>query len=129
MKISQDFKETVKLSLNLSSKHSRGNAVIGKVGIWLHNHLKVLAAPLLTLFFFSNVAFAATAEDAWNQVIGVLTTWVLRFGILVLVVGGIMLGLGFKNDDADGKTRGIATMIAGGIVTAVIGLAKALLTA
>ena len=34
-------------------------------------------------------------------------------GVLVLLVGGGMLGLAIKNDDADGKTKAFLTMAAG----------------
>ena len=36
-----------------------------------------------------------------------------------MLIGGIMFGLGFKNDDADSKTRGVQTLVAGAIVIAV----------
>ena len=48
----------------------------------------------------------------------------IAFILVILFVGGVMFGLGWKNDDADGKTRGINTIIAGAIVVAVAGLSS-----
>lgn len=65
---------------------------------------------------------AATDTDgkaAWDNVIGFLVPWIGRLGGAVMLIGGIMFGLAFKNDDADGKTRALQTLIAGAIVVAV----------
>jgi len=67
--------------------------------------------------FSSGMVFAADA--LWNTVADIIGVWVLRLGGVVIFVGGIMFGLGWKNDDAEGKSRGISTMISGGIVTAL----------
>ena len=46
-------------------------------------------------------------------------TWIPRLGALLVVVGGIQLGIGFKDDDQTGKTRGMQCMIGGAIVAAI----------
>jgi hypothetical protein len=61
----------------------------------------------------------ADALERWNAVLGLLTPWIGRLGGVVMLIGGIMFGLGFKNDDADSKTRGLQTLVAGAIVIAV----------
>ena len=38
---------------------------------------------------------------------------------MIVVVGGIQMGIGFKDDDATGKTRGMQCMIGGAIVAAI----------
>jgi len=60
-----------------------------------------------------------TALAKWNAVIGFLVPWIQRLGGVVMLIGGIMFGLAFKNDDADGKTRALQTLVAGAIVIAV----------
>ena len=67
---------------------------------------------------FSGIVFA-DAEDLWNAVAGLIGKWVLRLGGVVIFIGGILFGLGWKNDDAEGKNRGISTMVSGGIVAAL----------
>lgn len=67
-------------------------------------------------------AASTTAETLWTTVADLIATWVTRLGGVVMFVGGVMFGLGWKNDDAEQKSRGIQTLIAGAIVTAIAGL-------
>lgn len=88
-----------------------------------------LAARLAT-YFVSAAALAAPAfaeggggdvdpDAAFNNLIGFFATWIGRIGLVVAFIGGVMFGLAIKNDDADAKTRGLMTMVAGLIVFAV----------
>ena len=87
--------------------------------------LKLLTGVAISAYvFYINTIYAwagpvTTAEDRWNAVIGFLVPWIGRLGGVVMLLGGLMFGLGFKNDDADGKTRGLQTLVAGAIVIAV----------
>ena len=76
----------------------------------------VLFAPLGIV---SAVPAATGAEAQWDAVIEFLVPWIQRLGGVVMLLGGIMFGLAFKNDDADGKTRALQTLVAGAIVIAV----------
>lgn len=58
-------------------------------------------------------------NDFINEIIKLLKEWIPRLGGMVIVVGGIQLGLGFKDDNQDGKTRGMQCMIGGAIVAAI----------
>jgi hypothetical protein len=62
---------------------------------------------------------AADADGFINTIIELLKTWIPRLGGMIIVVGGIQLGIGFKDDNADGKTRGMQCMIGGAIVAAI----------
>lgn len=59
------------------------------------------------------------AEAKWDAVIGFILPWITRLGGVVILIGAIEFGLAFKSDDAEGKTKGMRTIIAGCIVTAV----------
>jgi uncharacterized membrane protein YecN with MAPEG domain len=59
------------------------------------------------------------ADEMWSTVTALVGTWVTRLGGVVMFVGGVMFGLGWKNDDAEQKSRGLQTLIAGAIVTAL----------
>ena len=74
------------------------------------------------MFVFVKVYATDPAEQLWGTIAGFIGTWVFRLGGVVLFVGGIMFGLGWKNDDAEGKSRGISTMIAGAIVMGLAGM-------
>lgn len=63
-----------------------------------------------------------TADTAYKNVVEFIIKWLRRAGFLVGFFGGGMLLLSIKNEDADGKQRGILTMIAGfGLAALCIG--------
>lgn len=113
------MKETQKVA-------KKGN-VFSSVGNWLSKHMTLVMCVMLLVVMSTGIVHATDAETMWNAVMNLIKTWVIRLGLVVVLVGGIMFGLGFKNDDAEAKTRGVNTMIAGGIVTAVAGLVSYLI--
>lgn len=81
-------------------------------------------AALVVPMAISACTITASAEGADAQgmidaIMGVLGPGVIALGSLVAVVGGIQTGVGFKDDNADGKTRGFQTLIGGAIIAAV----------
>ena len=79
---------------------------------------KVLVTLPLALSMCTVTAFAADdggAEETINKILELLKIWVPRLGGLLVIVGGIQLAIGFKDDDATGKTRGMQCMIGGAI--------------
>lgn len=90
------------------------------VGMFLNKHLLQIACVMMIAVMMCGTAFAADA--LWNTIAGLIQTWVTRLGGVVMFVGGIMFGLGWKSDDAEQKSRGISTIIAGAIVVAVAAL-------
>ena len=60
-----------------------------------------------------------SAEGKWNAMISFIEPWISRFGGVVILIGVIEFGLAWKSDDAEGKTKGMRTAIAGCIVFAV----------
>lgn len=86
---------------------------------------KVLVTLPLALSMCTVTAFAADdggAEETINKILELLKIWVPRLGGLLVIVGGIQLAIGFKDDDATGKTRGMQCMIGGAIVSAIGGM-------
>lgn len=61
----------------------------------------------------------ATAQGMIDGIMGILGPGVIGLGTLVAIVGGIQTGVGFKDENADGKTRGFQTLIGGAIIAAV----------
>lgn len=64
-------------------------------------------------------AEGADAQGMIDAIMGILGPGVIGLGSLVAVVGGVQTGVGFKDDNADGKTRGFQTLIGGAIIAAV----------
>jgi len=85
----------------------------------LKKNLVLLSLIMLFVLIFPNTVLAGTADTLWTTISGLVETWVTRLGGVVMFVGGIMFGLGWKNDDAEQKSRGVGTLISGAIVTAI----------
>ncbi len=93
---------------------------------WMAAKKTILSTYLVSAIYdlYSIRAFATdgtggSAEAKWDSVIGFILPWITRLGGVVILIGAIEFGLAFKSDDAEGKTKGMRTIIAGCIVTAV----------
>lgn len=97
-----------------------------KVGKFLDKHSNVIAVCLLLTVMAGNIVFAGgpNAETLWNTLKDTIVKWVGRLGGVTMLIGGIMFGLGWRNDDPTQKTNGISTVIAGAIVVAVTAIAN-----
>lgn len=93
-----------------------------KVGVFFDKNATVFACIMLVGIMLSGTVFASGADALWSTIANLIQTWVTRLGGVVMFVGGVMFGLGWKSDDAEQKSRGISTLIAGAIVAAVAGL-------
>lgn len=68
----------------------------------------------------TGAAVAADAsEQLWQTLMNLIKKWVTRLGAVIMFVGGIQFGMGWKSDDAEQKTRGLNTIISGAIVMGV----------
>lgn len=104
----------------MKMNETRQESLVKRIGMSLDRRTVLIAAVMLCVVAMSGTAFAADA--LWNTISGLIQTWVTRLGGVVMFVGGIMFGLGWKSDDAEQKSRGISTLIAGAIVIAVAAL-------
>jgi hypothetical protein len=80
---------------------------------------KKLQTLLVLYALFAPVCTVGAADAKWNAVIAFILPWISRLGGVVILIGAVEFGLAFKNDDAEGKTKGIRTVIAGCIVLGV----------
>nr|WP_243147924.1 hypothetical protein [Clostridium botulinum] len=64
-------------------------------------------------------AYASADTSAMDTLIKWLADWSMKIGLVVAFFGGIQTSLGFKNDDADGKVRGLKTLASGFMVAAI----------
>lgn len=83
------------------------------------NYITIATVALMCVAMIGATCFGATADALWTTLSGLIKTWVNRLGAVVLFVGGIMFALGWKSDDAEQKSRGISTIIAGALVMAI----------
>lgn len=104
-------------------KKEKRTDIQGSLNKIISSHYEKIVCIMLIAIMISGTVFAADNSDQlWNLVSTLIQKWVTRIGGVVVFVGGIMFGLGWKSDEPDQKTRGINTMAAGGIVIAVAAL-------
>lgn len=94
--------------------------VVEKIGV-VKNYVekKKWQTAMLLYGVLAPVNVACGADAKWNAMISFILPWIQRLGGVVLLIGAVEFGLAFKNDDAEGKTKGMRTAIAGCIVIAV----------
>lgn len=95
---------------------------VTKAKKFINKNYAVLMVTVLMGAMMCGTVFGATADTLWTTISGLIQTWVTRLGAVVVFVGGIMFALGWKSDDAEQKSRGISTIIAGAIVMAIAAL-------
>lgn len=91
-------------------------------GKFAQKHYAAITICMMATVMVGSAVFAdGGAEQMWTTMTNLISKWVLRLGGVVVFVGGIMFALGWKSDDAEQKTRGIQTMVAGAMVAAIAG--------
>ncbi|MBE6869911.1 MAG: hypothetical protein E7494_14350 [Ruminococcus albus] len=85
-----------------------------------------MMAVMMLSSMFGITAFAEAAMESggegvetFNTVVQFIVDWVARIGLVIGFIGAIQFALGFKDDSADGKTRGLMCLASGFIVFAV----------
>ncbi len=106
-------KEVTKTKKKLSPK---------EIGKHLYQFLFLTAVGMCLAMPIPTLADGPDAETMWSRLTETITLWVGRLGGVVIFVGGVMFALGWKSEDAEQKSRGISTIIAGAMVVAVSGL-------
>lgn len=98
-------------------------SVANSVSKKINKNFAVICAVSVMMMALSMVAFgdntASGADALWTNITTLIETWVTRLGGVIIFIGGIMFGLGWKSDDAEQKSRGVSTIIAGAIVFAL----------
>lgn len=100
---------------------------INSLGKFLNKNFDRIAVCMACAMLMGTTVFAAggnpsNVDTLWQTIASLVETWVTRLGGVVMLVGGVMFGLGWKSDDAEQKSRGVSTMIAGAIVIAIAAL-------
>lgn len=101
---------------NLINETEKGNKIRGLASFLEQKKFQVFIL-LYALFAPINSVYAAEAK--WNAVIDFLVPWVGRLGGAITFIGAIMFALGFKDDDAESKSRGLKTLIAGCMIIGI----------
>ena len=76
-------------------------------------------AVMMMSSLFGITAFADDGVDTFNTVVEFIVDWMARIGLVIGFIGAVQFAMGFKDDSADGKTRGLMCLASGFIVFAV----------
>lgn len=79
----------------------------------------VCCMALMSKTCFAEDGGIVNNAGSFDTVVAFIVTWVQRIAGVVGFIGAVQFGLAFKNDDADGKTRGLMTLGSGFIVIAI----------
>lgn len=60
-----------------------------------------------------------TGTESMDGFIDFVCAWLLKIGGVVALVGAVLFALGWQRDDAEGKSRGLMTMMTGFMIMAI----------
>lgn len=96
-------------------------------GMFLNRNMFLIVACMIIFGITCGTVFASNGvAPLWKTVIVLIHKWVNRLGGVIMFVGGVTFGLGFMEDNPDGKSRGASILIAGGLVIAIGNMAASL---
>lgn len=72
-----------------------------------------------TLILTQCKVYAASGTESIDAFINFACDWLTKIGGVVALVGGVMFALGWQREDAEGKSRGLMTLMAGFMLVAI----------
>lgn len=82
--------------------------------------LTVLSATIISTFILaSSKVYAESNTDSIDSFINFACDWLTKIGGVIALVGGVMFALGWQREDAEGKSRGLMTLMAGFMLVAI----------
>lgn len=82
--------------------------------------LTILSGSILSTFIIlNNRVLAASNTGSIDSFINFACDWLTKIGGVIALVGGVMFALGWQREDAEGKSRGLMTLMAGFMLVAI----------
>lgn len=78
-----------------------------------------MAMSCMGITCFAADGTSSEGVETFNTVVEFIVDWVARIGLVIGFIGAVQFAMGFKDDSADGKTRGLMCLASGFIVFAV----------
>ena len=72
-----------------------------------------------TLILAETRVFAASNTESIDSFINFACDWLTKIGGVIALVGGVMFALGWQREDAEGKSCGLMTLMAGFMLVAI----------
>ena len=93
---------------------------VQKVSAYLYKNKTAIATIMwVVLLITPQIIFADNGDTEWTWLTDIITKWIKRVGGLVMLIGAVEFGLGWKDNRADDKVQGVRILIAGVIVYGV----------
>lgn len=64
-------------------------------------------------------AFADNGTESIDTFVAAIGKWLVKIGVVVAMVGGVMFALGWQREDSEGKSKGLLTIMGGFMVAAI----------
>lgn len=119
MEKQKQIKKTEESKKGVVSLLERVQGKAKEIFTWLYAVMFVNVLMPINAYATEPTYTDTNSKNAWNTVMNFILTWVPRIGLVVLFVGAIEFALAFKSEDAEGKTKGLRTIIAGAMVVAI----------
>ena len=83
--------------------------------------MKILIICVVIIMIFSSYVYGQTKvnTDSLDKLVDWIAVWSGKIGLIVAFFGGIQTALAIRNEDSDGKVRGIKTLVSGFMVFAL----------
>ena len=81
--------------------------------------LIVNTTAMMMVLNMTNVLAVNSKTGSIDQFIDFVCDWLMKIGGVVGLVGGVLFALGWQRDDAEGKSRGLMTLMAGFMLIAI----------
>ena len=72
-----------------------------------------------TFILIDSKVLAASNTESIDSFINFACDWLTKIGGVIALVGGVMFALGWQREDAEGKSRGLMTLMAGFMLVAI----------
>lgn len=72
-----------------------------------------------TMILAETRVFADSNTESIDGFINFACDWLTKIGGVIALVGGVMFALGWQREDAEGKSRGLMTLMAGFMLVAI----------
>lgn len=81
---------------------------------------KIISTISLAVLLTPSMVYANTSTQQLDTLIEQnIVPWVQKGGMVIGFVGALMFAAGWRNDDADSKSRGINTLISGFMIAGI----------
>lgn len=90
-----------------------------KIGLAITTFIVMNMATAVSAFAEGNGLDENAGKDQFDTLVKFFMTWIGRIALVVAFVGAVMFGFAIKQEDPEGKQRGLMTFASGIIVFAV----------